>query len=147
MLSVPVYHLDRLFWNPGWVQTPRAEFAARQADLVGRDRWIMDGNYASTMELRLQAADTIIFLDFPRWLCIQRVLRRALFERNRPDMPEGCLERFDWEFIQFLYYIWTFPKQRRKHIEHRLRELSPEQTVIRLGSPDQVTSFLSQLTA
>ena len=65
-MGLDVYHLDAMFWKPGWVRTPKDEWRSTIEELVGRDSWLIDGNYAGTMEMRLAAADTIVFLDLPR---------------------------------------------------------------------------------
>lgn len=64
-LGLPVIHLDAEFWRPGWVMTPLDEEIARQSQIVAGPRWIVDGNYGATIEIRLAAADTVIYLDFP----------------------------------------------------------------------------------
>ncbi len=86
------------------------------------ERWIADGNYGSTLELRLAATDTVIFLDFPRWLCTGRVVKRVWTYRRgeRSDMVAGCDERVDWDFVK---YVWTFPKKHRPITEEKLRGL------------------------
>src|SRR5436190_2972633 len=89
-LGLPVYHLDALLWRPGWVMRPKDEERALFEELVRRDAWIIDGNYGAgqSLELRLAAADTVIFLDLPRILCLGRSLKRWLTwrGRTRPDM-------------------------------------------------------------
>src|SRR5829696_8792386 len=90
--GLPVIHLDREFWRPGWKETPKPEWKNRVEKLVKGDEWIIDGNFGGTMEIRLAAADTVVFLDFPRVLCTFRAIKRAVAFRNRtrPDMGPGC---------------------------------------------------------
>ncbi|MFS0638746.1 DNA topology modulation protein [Mesobacillus foraminis] len=143
-LKIDVLHLDSLFWKPGWVETPREEWIDTQQYLVKREAWIMDGNYGRTMDIRLNAADTIIFLDMPRTICAYRAFKRMLQYRNktRPDMAEGCEERFNYEFFK---WIWEYPKTKRPKILERLEELSKEKEVIILKAPKEVENFLEQM--
>jgi adenylate kinase family enzyme len=62
-LEIDVYHLDALFWKPNWEGAPKDEQRKVQNDLVKKEEWIIDGNYGGTMDIRLNAADTVIFLD------------------------------------------------------------------------------------
>ncbi len=143
-LKINVLHLDSLFWKPGWVETPREEWIDTQQYLVKRETWIMDGNYGGTIDIRLNAADTIIFLDIPRIICVYRAFKRMLQYRNktRPDMGEGCAERFNYEFFK---WIWEYPKTKRPKILERLEELSKEKEVIILKAPKEVENFLEQM--
>ncbi|WP_121610762.1 DNA topology modulation protein [Mesobacillus foraminis] len=143
-LKIDVLHLDSLFWKPGWVETPREEWIDTQQYLVKGETWIMDGNYGGTMGIRLNAADTIIFLDIPRIICVYRAFKRMLQYRNktRPDMGEGCEERFNYEFFK---WIWEYPKTKRPKILERLEELSKEKEVIILKAPKEVENFLEQM--
>ena len=70
--GLPLIHLDALYWRPGWDPTPGDEWRARIAALVRGERWIIDGNYGGTLDLRLEACDTVIFLDVSRWVCLWR---------------------------------------------------------------------------
>ena len=107
-LGLPVIHLDALYWLPGWVERDRAEFRALLAPARGRRALDLDGNYATTLDMRLPRADTIVVIDQPRLLCLWRVTWRWLTHigRTRADMSEGCPEKVDWEFTRF---IWNYP--------------------------------------
>jgi adenylate kinase family enzyme len=90
--SLPVIHLDVHFWKPGWVPTPEDEWREKQRGLLSGDDWIVDGNDA-TLDLRLERADTVVFLDTPWWICAPRACVRGL--RKRPvgfELPRGCDE-------------------------------------------------------
>jgi len=103
--GLPVVHLDRHFWQPGWVQPDEAAWRDRVAGLIDAPCWIMDGNYASTLDLRLARADTVVVVESAVWLCLLRVVRRACgsFGRERgADMAPGCKERFDWPFLAYI---------------------------------------------
>ena len=142
--GLPVIHLDALYWRAGWRETPREEWAARVDELIAGDAWIMDGNYGGTLERRLAACDTVVFLDFPRALCLWRMIkRRALFRgRSRPDVAEGCRERLTWEFAR---WIWTYPRERRPGVLKRLSELREGQSAFVLRSPREARRFLEGL--
>ncbi|HVF90708.1 MAG TPA: AAA family ATPase, partial [Blastocatellia bacterium] len=89
-LDVEVIHLDSIYWHPGWVETSKAEWLKTVEELLKLDSWVMDGNYSGTLDVRLQACDTVIFLDISRLICLWRVLKRLIKYRNRsrPDMAE-----------------------------------------------------------
>jgi len=112
-LGLPVVHLDREFWLPGWVEPDRAEWKTRANRLAAAESWIMDGNYSSAWDQRLAACDMVVLLDFGRWTCLARVARRSLlhFGRTRPDMREGCPERMPDRV--FMRYIWTWRELKR----------------------------------
>lgn len=103
-LGLPLYHLDQLHWKPGWVEGSKEELGAALAPILVQDRWIIDGNYGSTMEQRLERADTVIYLDYPIYLCLWRAAKRVWTFRGktRPDMAEDCPERFDLEFFRYI---------------------------------------------
>ena len=108
--GLDVVHLDTLFWKPGWVETPRDEWRAMQEEVVARDAWIIDGNFGATLDVRLSRADTVVFLDFPRALCLRRAVVRAIRNHGKPTQAEGCPEGFEVEFYR---WIWSYPKESR----------------------------------
>lgn len=143
-LVLPVIHLDACYWRAGWVETPKDEWGATVATLAAEPRWVMDGNYGGTLEPRVRAADTIVFLDLPRVLCAWRVLRRwrTYHGRTRPDMADGCPEQMSLEFLQ---WIWTYPATRRPGVLRLLESVRDEKRVVHLRSTHEVETFLASL--
>lgn len=143
-LKLEVIHLDQLYWHPGWVETPKDEWRRQVEELCGREAWVMDGNYSGTLDVRLAACDTVVFLDQPRAVCMWRVLKRALMYRNspRPDMAAGCREKIDLKFLQ---WVWTYPSRRRPKILARLDEIAGDKRVIHLRSDAEVERFLAEV--
>jgi len=144
-LGIPVIHLDRAYWNPGWVETPREVWVRRQEGFLAGEAWIVDGNYGGTLDLRLARADTVILLDLPRVTCLLRVLRRSLRRAPRPDMAPGCPERWDLDYLRFLWWVWTYPSRRRPDLLRRLAALPPSVRVIRLRSARDGERWLAAL--
>ncbi|HVF56900.1 MAG TPA: DNA topology modulation protein [Pyrinomonadaceae bacterium] len=147
ILGVEVVHLDSLYWKPGWVETPKDVWKETIENLLKRDAWIMDGNYSGTLEMRLAACDAVIFLDIARGVCLWRVTRRALRYRNkrRPDMAPGCYEKLDMGFVEFVRWIWNYPKRSRTKILKMLQTLPADRRVFRLRSQAEVEEFLDGL--
>lgn len=126
--GLPIISLDREHWRPGWVPLPRQVWRARVAELCARPCWIMDGNYDSSLDLRLPHADTVVIFDRGLALCLARVTWRACtgLGQVRPEMAPGCPERFD---LGFYRYIWNFSRRDRPNVDRMLavygRHLSP----------------------
>lgn len=130
MLDMEVIHLDKEHWRPGWMEPTDDEWERIVKGLVARDRWIIDGNYGgSTMDLRLERADTVVFLDFPRVVCLWRVMKRRWMYRGRtrPDMAPGCPEKLDWGLIRF---IWGYRKKSRPSVLQKLERHSGKKVYI-----------------
>ena len=108
--GIDLYHLDLLYWNSDKTTVDRAEFLRRLSEILEKDQWIIDGNYASTLELRLAACDTVIFLDYPTQLCLEGITARRGIPRS--DMPWVETEE-DAEFTEFVRH---FQEQHRPKI-------------------------------
>jgi adenylate kinase family enzyme len=141
VLGIEVVHLDVEHWRPGWVEPPKDEWGQRVRELVSGEEWIIDGNYSGTMEVRLAACDTVVFIDLPRAVCVWRVMKRVVTYRSdrRPDMAEGCSEKFD---LKFLKWVWDYPKRSRPRVLRLLEDNSREKKVYRLRSRAEVENFL-----
>jgi adenylate kinase family enzyme len=126
-LNLPVYHLDKLYWQPRWIKTPNEEWEKTLINLCKNECWIIDGNYKSTLDTRLDACDMVIFLDVNRYICIYRAIKRTLTSKHRRDMAEGCEERINLAFLKFL---WDFPRTTRPIIVKKLNAISHKKVII-----------------
>ena len=146
--GLPLIHLDRLFWSEGWVSTPRDQWEREVRRMVAGDEWIIDGNYASTLGIRLEVADTVILLDLPRSIYIRRVITRMLraFIRRetRPDLASGCPERPDANFFRFLHYVWGFHQSGRPGLLRYLDDLPTGTTLLWLRGPREIKGMISE---
>lgn len=138
--GIEVFHLDKLHWRAGWIEPPKDEWRQTVEDCLKKDSWIMDGNFGGTMEMRIAASDTVIFLELPRLVCIYRILKRVViyYGKNRPDMAEGCNERFDWDFIK---WVWNYPTRTKPKVEALMKKFRNEKTTIRLTSRTEIKNF------
>lgn len=142
-LDIPVVHLDQLWWKEGWETVTREEFDSRLAMAMNGDMWIIDGNYSRTMPMRLERCDTVIYLDFARWECLLGLAQRTLgsYGRVRPDMSPGCPERFDLEFLR---WVWNFNKNNRIQINTWLAQAKHAKGIV-LKNRRETNAFLEKL--
>ena len=142
-LGLPVVHLDQLWWQEGWEHVSLEEFDRRLELALSMDRWIIDGNYSRTIQQRLPKCDAIIYLDFSRWACLWGMCQRVLgsYGKVRPDMVAGCPERFDWEFVKF---IWNFNKNNRARNYAYLAQAGHAKRIV-LKSRKEVKAFLQTI--
>lgn len=146
LLGLEVIHLDALYWSAGWVETPKEVWRERVGELVRREAWVMDGNYSGTLELRLAACDTVVFLDLPRAACVWGILKRAFIYRRavRPDMARGCPERVTADFLR---WVWNYPARARPKVLKLLAEHAGGRRVVRLRTRAEVEEFLARVAA
>ena len=141
--NLPVVHLDRHYWRPGWRSPDKDDWRRRSADLAAAPRWIIDGHYGSTLDARFERSDALVFLDVPTWLCLARVVRRRYRSGARRDMATGCPERLTREFLR---YVAGFRRARRPRLLallERARERGIGAVHVRgLADPDRVLDEL-----
>lgn len=142
--GLPVVHLDRLFWRPGWVQISKDQMNQDCLSAAQTERWIIDGNYVATYAYRVSRADLVVFLDMPRGLRLRRILWRVLMGpfRARPDMAEGCPERIDGEFWEYARNYDRDRRSREATLMVECHERGAPRCVV-LRNPQAVQWFLS----
>jgi len=142
VLKIDLYHLDQYFWQPNWVEMEDSKWLETVNTLAQKEEWIIDGNYGRTMDIRLNRADTIIYLDFSTIKCLWRITKRIIKNHGkvRPDMPAGCKERFD---LGFYHYVLIFNLVRRKNILKKLEKLKTQKDIYVLKNDSEVNQFLN----
>jgi adenylate kinase family enzyme len=101
-LNAPLTHLDAVYYDRDWNALPPEKFAARQAELVAEPRWVIDGNFASTLPIRLKRADTVIFLDVPPIVCLWGIVQRRYRYRGGQHVEQGVFDRIHWGFVRYI---------------------------------------------
>ena len=134
--GIPLYHLDMMYWNADKTTVEKSVFLERLSDVLKKDEWIIDGNYGSTMELRMAACDTVIFLDYPLDVCLDGIRERR--GKPRSDMPWIETEE-DSEFIEF---IKNYNEQQKPKVLELLEKYSDKNIVI-FKSREQADAFLN----
>ena len=136
--GIPLYHLDMMYWNADKTTVEKSVFLERLSCAMEQDAWIIDGNYASTMELRMAACDTVIFLDYPREVCLAGIKERR--GKPRGDMPWVECEE-DAEFVEF---IKSYGDRQKPKVLELLKRYG-DKSIIVFESRAQADEFLSRL--
>ena len=134
--GIPLYHLDMMYWNADKTTVEKSVFLERLSAVLEKNEWIIDGNYGSTMELRMAACDTVIFLDYPLDVCLGGIRERR--GKPRSDMPWIETEE-DSEFIEF---IKNYNEQQKPKVIELIKKYSDKNIII-FKSREEVDAFLN----
>ena len=138
-----VIELDRLFWRPGWVETPAPEWEELQRQELAREPWVVEGLHADTMHLWLEAADTVVFLDISPLVATWRVSRRRVGGEDRSTAPDGCDPAPAYRaLIKFVLYQWEYRRKIRPEILGILERRRGDAEIAVLRTPEEVDAFL-----
>ena len=143
VLHLPVVHIDTIHWQPGWVERPAAEKGRLCHEVHRQEEWIFEGGHSATWPERLQRADTLIWLNFPLSVRAWRVFTRTLkhYGKSRPDLPENCPERFNWEFT---HWIWSTRNTGRNKMQAFYDSVPDNKEKHQLRNRAQVNAMLQQ---
>jgi adenylate kinase family enzyme len=119
--GLPLYHLDKYFFVANWIQRAYEDFLEDQHAIVAQKKWIIDGNSLQSLSIRYSEADVCIYFNYPRLLCLWRLIKRS-FNKNADidDRAEGCKERVSWQLIK---YMWTFEYRLNNRLSLQLKIL------------------------
>ena len=135
--GLPLFHLDMMYWNVDKTTVDKSVFLERLSDVLSKNEWIIDGNYASTMELRLKACDMVIFFYYHIVLCLEGIRERR--GKKRSDMPWIEIEE-DEEFVEF---VKSFNDTQRPYIFELLEKYKNSKQIVILKSREEADSFVA----
>ena len=142
-LGVPVMHLDKLFWQPGWVAVDRATFQARVEAAVAGPAWILDGTYSFAFRWTMARAELVVWAECPRHVSIRRLLERAwTLSLQGEDRPSGPLQAVRWEFLR---KAWNFDRKMRPSVEWRLDHFGPAVPRIHVDRDTDLDALIGRL--
>jgi adenylate kinase family enzyme len=112
--GLPLYHLDKYFYEANWVERDYQKFLEDQQSLVDQERWIIDGNSTKSFEMRYAKADLALYFNYPKPICYWRIFKR-LFSKNKAidDRAKGCKETVR---MSLLKYMWSFENRVAKQL-------------------------------
>jgi adenylate kinase family enzyme len=143
-LGITPVHLDARYYDQDWKPLDQEAFAALQRDLVAPPRWIIDGNYASTLPIRLQAADTVIFLDLPGWACLLGTLQRQARHGGGQHQANGEYNRITRDFVR---YIIGYRKTMAPRVQSLIAEHANDAQVVILRGRRAASRYLATVPA
>ncbi len=134
MHNIPVLHFDAVQFLPGWEIRSQEEKAKMTEEFMNcNTSWVIDGNYSKlSFDRRVEEADEILILLFNRFSCLLRAYRRSRVYagKTRPDMGEGCKEKFDIEFMKWI--LWKGRSKKTRDLYQSVMErYRPKVTVIK----------------
>lgn len=148
-LGCPCVELDALYWGPNWAEPPREVFRERVGQALTGDRWVVDGNYSKVRDIVWRRADTLVWLDYPLWLILWRLLVRTIkriFVRH--ELWGGNRESFRNAFLsRNSLFVWALQTYRRRRRDFVLLPRQPEYAhlhVVRLRSPRAAREWLER---
>ncbi len=124
--GLPLYHLDLLNWIADRTTVEKTVFIKRLEKILKEDRWIIDGNYGSTMEMRMSACDTVVFLDYPTHVCIEGVRSR----RGKPRQDIPWVEPENEEDSEFMEFIKNYNDISKPKVINLLNKYQTKNIVI-----------------
>ena len=134
--GIPLYHLDMMYWNADKTTVEKSVFLERLSAVLGQDEWIVDGNYGATMELRMAACDTVIFLDYPPDVCLDGIRERC--GKPRSDMPWIETE----EDVKLMAFVKSYNEQQKPKVLALLEKYGDRSRMI-FESREQADAFLN----
>lgn len=146
LLTLPVVHMDHIHWQSGWIERSGPEKDRLCFEVHARESWIFEGGRSSTWSERLERADILIWLDFPLTVRAWRVFRRTLryHGKTRPDLPDGCPERFSMEFIKWIWNTRNSGQNRMLKLFESAPSDMPKYRLQNKRQVEDVTSILSK---
>ena len=144
--GLPVIHIDKIHWKPGWVERTAAEKTRLCREAEQKEHWIFEGGHSATWQSRVARADILVWLDRPVGLRLLRVLQRAVtgLGRTRPDMADDCPEKLS-SLPEFIHYIWTTRNSHHAKIAGLTAAVPSKCRVVHIRSEEDVSLFVASL--
>lgn len=133
--DIPLIHMDIHYWQPNWTRPEEEEWRTKVTELAKKDQWVMEGNFADTLDIRLSHATHLIHLDFPAMKCLYRCIKRRIVtgKDTRPDLPKECKERIDLTFYKF---VLAYPSKHSYKVYDAAKKFCKVKFLVAKSDPD-----------
>ncbi|WP_344856248.1 topology modulation protein [Planomonospora alba] len=143
LLDAPVTHLDAVFFDDDWNPLPQDKFEAAQRELVAAPRWVIDGNYNSTLHVRLEACDTVVMMDVPTWTALWGIFSRQI-RHGAGQHGAGVYNRIHRGVVT---YVATYRRRMRPQVLDKIQRFAGDKQVVFLRGRRQTRRWLEQVAA
>ncbi|MET7685663.1 topology modulation protein [Streptomyces sp. NPDC005423] len=144
IIDAPVTHLDAAFYDDEWTALPTEKFTELQRELVAQPRWVIDGNYNSTLQTRLEACDTVVLMDVSTISALYGIFSRQL-RHGAGHKGNGVHNRIHWGVIR---YVATYRRKMRPRVMAKIDQFaSGRADVVLLANRRQTRRWLQQVAA
>lgn len=141
--KLPIYHLDKYFFIASWRKRDNDEFMQMQHDIVNSNAWIVDGNCTRSLETRYSRADICVYFNYPKIVCLWRMLKRLFHNRDHvDDRADDCPEVIRWQLVT---YMWNFEKRVDDNIK-QLRQNYPQVKFVEICNNKELSNLINMLT-
>lgn len=145
-LEIDVFYLNKIWWKNEKEHISEIEFEQIQKDIIANnEKFIFDGNYMSSLDIRLDASDTIIFLDFPTSTNLRQSVKKSFTEDNR-DNENPDLDHTGKLDLKYINWLINFEKEDRQKILNKLNKIKLEKRVIIINSKNKKDLFLASVS-
>jgi len=144
LLNLPVTHMDAIYFDNQWNPLPMERFEAVQRELVVAPRWVIDGNYNSTVQVRLEAADTVVFMDLATHVCLWGILSRQLRHGSGQNDQNGVYNRITCDVLR---YVLGYRRRMRPRVLAKIDQHASGARVIALTNRRQTRRFLRKVSS
>lgn len=150
LLKCPFIELDALFWKPGWNESSEVEFHRKVDSALRGESWVVSGNYRVVRDIVWSRADTLIWLDFPLYILLWRLLRRTIRRVASKELLWGTnQERFSHQFLsRDSLFLWAVKSQQRHKIEYPMLFELPENRhlqIFHFHRPAELSNWMNKL--
>lgn len=145
--QLPVFHLDQYFWHPNWQHPDEDAYKKIHDTIHDKKQWIIDGMNLKYLESRIQKADLIIFLDYPRHIYMSRIIKRMIqnYGKTGPHSAPGCNEKFNLKFLKFFWWVIQFKKNYMPIIQELMEKYSSSKQIVRIKKPQRLAQELVKI--
>ncbi|MCI5839362.1 MAG: DNA topology modulation protein [Peptoniphilaceae bacterium] len=145
-LDIKVFHLNKIWWKDDKEHIKEEEFIEIQKDIIkNNDSFIFDGNYRNTLDLRISASDTIIFLDMPTTFNMSRSLKKIITTQNLKEEEKKDPDHTDKLNVKYIRRLANYNREERPEIIKKLKKIKLEKRVVILDNEKKIELFLESI--
>ncbi len=143
MTGIPLYQLDSILYEKNGIRVDRKTYDRKHDDILSSESWIIDGfDLIEPFNKRLEAADTLIYIDLPYFVSYYLVTKRLL--KGLIVKPEGWPDGSSIlkGSLQSYKVLKLCPKFWNHGFLQKLQEASTDKSIYVISSISELNEFV-----